>query len=131
VKALLAAAVLSLAPFAAAADCADDATQSELNACAGADFQAADRTLNTLYADIKDRLKGDADTTRLLTLAQRAWVAWRDAECDFSAASVAQGSIYPMIRDQCLTELTNARVADFRRHLSCAEGDLSCPLPPR
>lgn len=35
------------------------------------------------------------------------------------------------IRAECLTGLTTARLAGFRRYLSCAEGDLSCPLPPQ
>jgi uncharacterized protein YecT (DUF1311 family) len=132
VKALRTAAVLAaLVPLPAAAACGPDASQSELDACAAAGFRAADRKLNGLYAAMKGRLKGgDAGTTRLLTLSQRAWVAWRDAECDFAASGVAGGSVYPTIRDQCLTELTAARIADFRHYLDCEEGDLSCPLPP-
>lgn len=123
--------LLVLAPLPAAADCDPNATQTELDECTGAAFADADRALNTLYAAMKARLAGDESTLRLLTVAQRAWVAYRDAECDFAAASVVGGSIYPMIRGQCLTDLTTARVADFRRYLSCEEGDLSCPLPPR
>lgn len=130
-RAVAAALALGLAPVAAAADCAADATQAELDACTAAAFQSADHTLNELYAAMKDRLADDADTARLLTLSQRAWVGWRDAECDFAAAGVTGGSIYPMIRAECLTGLTEARIADFRRYLSCAEGDLSCPLPPQ
>ena len=114
----------------AAAECDPNATQSDLNACAAAAFDAADRELNALYAQMKQRLAGNADTLRLMTLAQRAWVAWRDAECDFTSASVSGGSIYPMIRGACLAELTTARVADFQRLLACEEGNLSCPLPP-
>jgi len=122
---------LLVAPLAAAADCDPNATQQELNACTGAALEAADGELNALYGQMKARLGGDGDTLHLMTLAQRAWIAWRDAECDFTSASVSGGSIYPMIRGQCLTDLTNARVADFRRLLSCEEGDLSCPLPPQ
>ena len=122
---------LALLATAAAADCDPTATQAELNACTAAALTVADGALNARYAEMKHRLADDAGTAHLLTLAQRAWVAWRDAECDLAAASVAGGSIYPMIRGQCLTELTTARVADFRRYLSCAEGDLSCPLPPQ
>jgi uncharacterized protein YecT (DUF1311 family) len=122
---------LLLAPAVAAADCGDDATQSELNACAAADYDAADAELNRLYHEMRARLEGADDTTRLLTLAQRAWIGWRDTECDLASASVAGGSIYPMIRGQCLARLTTARAADFRRYLACEEGDLSCPLPPQ
>ncbi len=72
------------AAAAAAAEC-DEATQAEFNACTGAAFAAADRELNALYAH--DAARGSpatAETLGLLTLAQRAWIAWRDAECDFS-----------------------------------------------
>jgi uncharacterized protein YecT (DUF1311 family) len=120
----------ALAPLPARADCDPNATQMDLNQCAGAAFEAADKELNALYQQMRHRLADDPDTTHLLTVSQRAWVAWRDAECDFASASVAGGSIYPMIRAQCLTERTEARVADFSRYLACEEGDLSCPLPP-
>ena len=122
---------VSTSARAAAAKCDAEATQAELNACTGAAFETADRELNTLYGTMKARLAGDDQTLTLMTLAQRAWIAWRDAECDFTAAGVATGSIYPTIRAQCLTDLTTARVADFHRLLSCEEGDLSCPLPPQ
>jgi uncharacterized protein YecT (DUF1311 family) len=128
--AALAGAVLLTAERAGAA-CGPEATQTELNACAAAAFEAADSALNDLYAEMKAQLAGDEQTVGLMTLAQRAWVGWRDAECDFVASSVAGGSIHSMIRGQCLTDLTAARVADFRRYLSCPEGDLSCPLPPQ
>ena len=120
----------ALAPLPARAECDPNATQLDLDQCTGAVFEAADKELNALYRQMRDRLADDPDTTHLLTASQRAWVAWRDAECDFASAGVAGGSIYPMIRGQCLTGLTNARVADFTRYLACEEGDLSCPLPP-
>ena len=128
---LVSAGLFALLPAVAGADCAPTATQSELNACTGAAFEAADKTLNTLYSEIRQRLEGDAATLQLLTLAQRAWVGWRDTECDLEAAGVTGGSIYPMIRGQCLTDLTAARIATFHRFLDCAEGDLSCPIPSR
>ena len=43
----------------AAAECNPNATQSDLNACAGAAFDAADRELNALYAQMKQRLAGE------------------------------------------------------------------------
>ena len=117
------------APVAARADCDPNATQTELNQCYGALFDAADAELNGLYRAMTGRLGGDTATKDLLRAAQRAWIGWRDAECDFAASSVAGGSVYPMIRAGCLTEITRARSADFRRYLACEEGDLSCPLP--
>ncbi len=121
---------LAAVPAAAAADCPDATTQMELNQCAGAAAAAADAQLNAAYKEIRARLKGDAETTNLLVAAQRAWVAYRDAECSFEASGSTGGSIYPMVYALCVETVTNARVADFRQYLACEEGDLSCPLPP-
>jgi uncharacterized protein YecT (DUF1311 family) len=109
--------VSSLAIF-ATAGLADDAA-----------FKAADGELNTLYKNIERRLKDDRDTTQSLIAAQRAWIAFRDAECKFRASGVQGGSAYPMIYSQCLADLTKSRAGDFKRLLACQEGDLSCPVP--
>jgi uncharacterized protein YecT (DUF1311 family) len=120
----------ALAPLPAAADCTAPATQIEMNSCAAADLAAADAELNRLYREVKVRLGNDPAALHLLTLAQRAWIGYRDAECDFATSGVAGGSIYPTVQAGCLTRLTTDRVADFREYLSCAEGSLACPLPP-
>jgi uncharacterized protein YecT (DUF1311 family) len=86
--------------------------------------------LNVLYEQIKQRLKDDADTTKLLVAAQRAWVTFRDAECKFSTSGVSGGSAYPMVNAECANGLTRKRIDDFKTYLKCEEGDLSCPLPP-
>jgi len=126
---LLAVAVLLSAPPARAADCADAPNQAAMNACAGKAYEAADAELNALYQKIRQRLAGDAETTKLFVAAQRAWLPFRDAECKFAASSVSGGSIYPTIYAECLERLTKARIADFNAYLACEEGDLSCPVP--
>jgi uncharacterized protein YecT (DUF1311 family) len=93
-------------------------------------FKAADAELNELYKEIERRLKDDQDTARVLVSAQSAWIAFRDAECKFAASGVQGGSAYPTIYSNCLAELTQSRVNDFKRFLKCQEGDLSCPVPP-
>jgi uncharacterized protein YecT (DUF1311 family) len=123
-------AVLSIAP-AQAADCANATDQATMNECAGAGFKKSDAELNALYKQIEQRLRGNADTLKLLVAAQRAWVGFRDAECGFSSSGVSGGTAYPMIHAMCLDGLTQQRVKDFKGYLACQEGDLSCPLPPR
>ncbi|MGH6809784.1 MAG: lysozyme inhibitor LprI family protein [Ensifer adhaerens] len=118
-----------LAPAAWADDCADASDQATMNECADKAFKASDTELNALYKQIEARLKDDQDKTKLLVSAQKAWIAFRDAECNFSAAGVAGGSVYPMIVLQCRDGLTQNRVKDFKNYLSCEEGDLSCPVP--
>ena len=53
--------------------------------CYGNAYKRADAELNILYRQITARLKDDKATAKLLVAAQRAWVAFRDAECNFSA----------------------------------------------
>ncbi|HCS45087.1 MAG TPA: urease-associated protein, partial [Pseudomonas sp.] len=91
---------------------------------------AADKELNALYQQMTARLKSSSpDSRKLLVSAQRSWIAFRDAECKFSASAVEGGSVYPLIYSNCITDLTKARVETFKNYLKCQEGDLSCPVP--
>ncbi len=112
---------------AAAMDCADQ-TQSGLDQCANAAFEQADRALNDVYRQILRRLGGDEHAKQLLVAAERAWIAFRDAECRFAVSSVEQGSIYPMEYSLCLEDKSKTRTGDLRAYLHCADGDLSCPV---
>ncbi len=117
-------------PAARADECLDKAdTQVEMNDCAGKALKAADAALNKAYQEILKRLGDDADAKKLLVGAEKAWLAFRDAECAFSSSSSVGGSIHPMIFAECLTVMTERRVADLTAYLHCEEGDLSCPVP--
>lgn len=121
--------LLSLTAQAAAQDCDTAADQTTMNLCAGEAYRAADAELNARYREIMERLLDDEAARGLLVEAQRAWLAYRDAECALAASGVEGGSIYPMILVTCLTDLTAARSADLAGYLACGEGDLSCPVP--
>ncbi|MBU0726764.1 MAG: DUF1311 domain-containing protein [Alphaproteobacteria bacterium] len=118
------------ASSAQASSCADALTQADMNACAAAAYETADKELNVFYFQIQQRLAGDTEALIRLRDAQRAWIGFRDAECAFESSGVAGGSVYPMILSSCRARLTDSRVEDFRYYLDCEEGDLSCPLPP-
>lgn len=127
--------ILALTPFLfsslahAAVDCANASDQATMNQCAGQDFKAADKELNTVYQQITKRLKDNPDGKKLLVSAQRAWVGFRDTECKFSASGVAGGSVYPLIYSNCLSSVTKVRVEALKEYLKCEEGDMSCPVP--
>lgn len=123
--------VVAAAPLSSvyAADCANAQDQATMNECAGNAFKTSDDELNKLYKQIRSRLKDDPDTTKLLVAAQRAWVAYRDAECNFQSSKVLGGSVYPMIAAMCLTGETQHRVAAFKSYLQCTDDDMSCPVP--
>ncbi|TGQ25819.1 lysozyme inhibitor LprI family protein, partial [Mesorhizobium sp. M00.F.Ca.ET.216.01.1.1] len=84
-----------------------DDSQSMMNICANADFQTADAKLNAAYKDLVGR--NDEKANKLLQTAQRAWIAFRDAECAYSTADSEGGSIHPMEVSQCLTKLSTER----------------------
>ena len=105
-----------------------DESQMGMNICANEDYQAADAKLNKTYGEIMKRLSDDADGRKLLQAAQRAWIAFRDAECDFSTADSKDGSVYPMLVSGCLVGLTEARTEQLGGYLKCEEGDMNCPV---
>lgn len=122
-------ATLLFVSIAQADDCANATTQGEMNQCAAQERKAADDELNNLYKQITARLKDNPEARQLLVKAQRAWIGFRDTECNFSASGVEGGSVYPLIYGNCITDLTKARVETFKTYLKCKEGDLSCPVP--
>lgn len=121
--------LLALAPAARADESCSALTQMDMNACAGRNFDAADARLNGLWKQVTARLAGNADAKAEAVAAQRAWIAFRDAECTFAASGVEGGSIYPTIWAECRRSLTEERSRTLSGYLVCQEGDLSCPLP--
>ncbi|EOZ4641757.1 lysozyme inhibitor LprI family protein [Enterobacter cloacae] len=125
---IIAGAALLLSASALADECDKATTQLELNTCSAQQYQAADKKLNQTYqAAIK---RAAAPQRDLLKKAQQAWIALRDADCNFIGSGTEGGSVQPMIISQCLTEKTVEREAYLASLMQCEEGDLSCPLPP-
>jgi len=113
------------------AGCTNASDQRTLNECANNEYKKSDSELNKIYKDIRKRLDQQPDSAKKLVAAQRAWIAFRDAECNFAAANSQDGSAYGMLISVCRDRLTQARIKDFKTYLSCEEGDLSCPVPPK
>ncbi|MDZ5703614.1 lysozyme inhibitor LprI family protein [Enterobacter ludwigii] len=125
---LIAGAALLLSANALAEECTNATTQLEMNTCTAQQYQAADKKLNQTYqAAIK---RAEAPQRELLKKAQQAWIALRDADCNFIGSGTEGGSVQPMIISQCLNEKTVEREAFLASLMQCEEGDLSCPLPP-
>lgn len=106
--------------------CEGASTQMKLNQCSANAYQAADDELNDTYQALMERLNSNEESTQKLRTAQRAWISFRDAECAFVSSAVEGGSAQPMVRNGCLTELTQARTVTLKAHGQCEEGDLSC-----
>jgi len=120
-------AVLAAASTAQAQECdRNNDSQQMMTICAGEDYQAADAKLNQTYQALVDR--NGANANKLLQTAQRAWIAFRDAECAYTTADSVGGSIHPMGVSQCLTGLTNDRITQLSS-ANCESDDASCAIP--
>ncbi|PVY71159.1 lysozyme inhibitor LprI family protein [Pectobacterium versatile] len=112
---------------AAALDCNNANTQLDMNQCAVQEYKKVDGELNRLYQNVVKRVVIE-EHKALLKSAQRKWIAYRDADCEFQTFPTTGGSVHGMVYSQCLTEKTAERVEEFKTMLRCEEGDLSCPL---
>ncbi len=104
-------------------DCANAVATADLNSCASTALDAADKDLNETYKKIlADLALPDTENaainmrwTEALKVSQRAWVAFRDADCDkltvFEAGggTATTGEILG-----CMTEMTEARTKSLK-----------------
>ncbi len=58
---------------------------------------------------------GGAGFRASLLASQRAWLAYRDAQCTLAAYEFRGGSAESMAKGQCLTDLTRRRTAELRQ----------------
>jgi len=130
---VLAMTILSLAvPAAAETDIAatcytkcEKSTDSNptYKACLARAADAADAKLNesykTLQAAVRDGAKAMGqkpdEQLRALTTAQKAWIAYRDANCTFEDELAFGGTSIGGNYSACLCALSYQRVGDFRR----------------
>jgi uncharacterized protein YecT (DUF1311 family) len=108
-------------------DCDNAMTQMEMNYCASLDLEEADATLNALWPEVVAKAKAyDADmgdiyadrgvpsSFEALRTAQRAWIEYRDRQCEYEAYEVFGGTMQPMVGTACEARLTEERNAFFR-----------------
>jgi uncharacterized protein YecT (DUF1311 family) len=85
---------ISTATFAPSA--AQAQSQHEMNAQAFNEFKAADAELNKAYKKLVSKI--DAESKTKLSISQKAWIKFRDAEAELIADFNARGgSMAPMI----------------------------------
>jgi len=101
---------------AAASDCdRDDNTQSEMNACALESFNEADAGLNAQWKlTFQAFRKRSVEDAARLRDAQRAWIVYRDAECDAEYPFDLGVSLDKMLHIYCRTEMTVERTERLR-----------------
>jgi uncharacterized protein YecT (DUF1311 family) len=75
-----------------------------------------DMMLNSYYADLQGKL--EPKVLDSLKLAQRAWIKYRDAKCQFAYDLWADGTISSVVLSYCLMETTATRAIELGDALS-------------
>ena len=103
-------------------NCEDPQDQSTMTLCAGLDYDKADKELNKLWPSIKSAAeendKGasaeEGGYLKALMASQKAWIAFRDAECTWEGFVSHGGTMEPMLVNGCLARLTQERIKQLK-----------------
>jgi uncharacterized protein YecT (DUF1311 family) len=117
---------------AAVESCGSLHTQSEMNDCAAREAHKADDALNSTYQEVLGKLRSDKTATARMVAAEKAWIAFRDAElaaywpvADGANPNLLYGSVHPFCYCNARTALTLERLktlSDRMKHEE--EGDV-------
>ncbi|MHB0951799.1 MAG: lysozyme inhibitor LprI family protein [Allorhizobium sp.] len=105
-------------------DCENPMTQFDMNVCSDRDYREADASLNAQWAVTKNVVKEWDESLKSLGLiakaeqsllkSQRAWIQYRDGQCETEEAGVQGGSMAPMVYSSCLADLTRKRTEELK-----------------
>ncbi|MEO5706459.1 MAG: lysozyme inhibitor LprI family protein [Alteraurantiacibacter sp.] len=109
-------------------DCAKAVVQQEMNYCAAQEFHAADAEMNAQWRITAAQMRRRDQETAVrddqredwpgyfetLLAGQRAWLAYRDAQCDSEGFEARGGSMEPMLVALCRTALTRQRTRQLQ-----------------
>lgn len=103
-------------------NCEDPQDQSTMTLCAGLDYDKADKELNKLWPSIKSAAAEsdqgvsaeDGGYLKALMASQKAWIAFRDAECNWQGFEAHGGTMEPMLVNGCLARLTEERIKQLK-----------------
>ena len=95
-----------------------DGSNAHIMACTSVAQVAADARLNGVYqawiGALKhpkpEEAKDDAEILKRLVAAERAWIAFRDDDCNLRSTSALGGTAEPVVFGDCRYAMTKARV---------------------
>lgn len=122
ISACLLAGAGSACAFGPKLDCNNAETQAEMNQCAADDLATADKALNAQWKLTRNAMvekdanqdATDKGAEKALLKAQRAWLDYRDGQCEAEGFSVRGGSMEPMVVASCKARLTELRTKELK-----------------
>jgi uncharacterized protein YecT (DUF1311 family) len=94
-------------------DCVKRYSQFDLNVCSFRDYLHADIELNQTWDAATKRLAGQQKVFRTLLAGQRAWLTYRDKQCDVWAQWYEGGTVASLMINSCLTDITKFRTKEL------------------
>jgi uncharacterized protein YecT (DUF1311 family) len=99
----------------------DDGTikggQAAMSICSAEKYDQADAKMNKLYGQLLAKLETKQTKERLRT-AQRAWIKYRDANCEFFGDIYGGAPVWRSAEDlNCRVEMTTIRTKELRKYL--------------
>lgn len=82
---------------------------------AAKDLKVANAELNAIFSQLMAQL--DQHGKDKLRVVERKWLAYRDSHADFEASLYEGGSIQPLIRTNCLVQMTRNRIKELKEVL--------------
>jgi uncharacterized protein YecT (DUF1311 family) len=104
--------LLLFVPNLASAQCKDAVSTKDMQDCMDNDWKKSDAELNRVYQETLKKLK--PEQAALLKKAQRAWLTYRDAQCEADYKVFAGGTAAPLALIQCRVTLTQERTKTLK-----------------
>ena len=114
-------------------ECADPQTQQQMNYCAAQEFWKLDGELTKAYEEALAYTRKMDQTapppeapdlkteTEALTIAEKAWLQYRDAHCDGMGYLARGGTLEPLLVGNCKIELTKNRIKELKDLMTSLE----------
>jgi uncharacterized protein YecT (DUF1311 family) len=94
----------------------DGAVDFKARACVDTEIAQIDKSLNATYQKLLSKL--EPERQKRLQAAERAWVTYRDRQCDYVLGSDQPGTLDLVWQRQCVLRLTALRNGDLADDLS-------------
>jgi uncharacterized protein YecT (DUF1311 family) len=95
------------------ADCVKRYSQADMNICSFRDYLRSDIELNRTWNAVTKRLAGQRKVFGTLLAGQRAWLVYRDKQCEVWANWYEGGTVASLMINSCLTDITKFRTKEL------------------
>ncbi len=87
-----------------------------MRACEEDELGRQEQALNAVYSRLRSLL--DPGRKAILLKSERAWLSFRDSQCDLEASGEEGGTLGRLEHAECMTKMTHQRVGALRQLVS-------------